>query len=264
MEKDPQQTKIEKEPEFVPDMKVDLVRHGKPFYTQEEYQTGQYEGRLTPEARINLIEKAHRLADSIDKDGEAVVFWVSPKRRAQETAQIFEEVFCERGINFVMKKSGAPKQVGSLRDVAISSEFLDNLDAEIKEGNIGSWDNWMEYWSRQKDLPEGTEGPDKVRSRVGRVITYLERIARTIKLPGKKLRFVCFGHEELFRDLLEEAYEQGTKFGEGPFYGETMEIGIKASGPEEESKAELLLNFRDKREKLEFDKKSRDFYKKLV
>lgn len=231
------------------DLSVDFVRHGKPEYTDEERKSAKFEGNLTEEGIEQVKERATELASKIDKERELVVFWVSPRTRAQQTAEIIYSVFQEQNIPVIKDL----KTVKSLSDVKISPDFLKDL---LKSDTIGKW---MEYWAGA-DLPEGTEKPEEVKKRVARVITYLERIARNITpIEGKKLHFICVGHEEIFRDLLEEGYGLGTKDHTGPGYGEVMSMGIRRSKQEQD--AVLELKYKGQETELGFNRESRRFYK---
>ncbi len=240
--------KIEGETPFEADLKVDFIRHGKPRYIDEEIRSAIIEGNLTEEGIGQIKERALELAGKIDKEKELVVFWVSPKRRAQQTAEILFDVFKEQDIPVIRDL----KTVKSLSDAKMTPEFIENL---LKSG-VGKW---MEYWT-ESDLPEGTETPEEVKKRVERVITYLERIARnTVSTGGKKLHFICVGHEEIFSDLLEEGYGLEIKSGAGPGHGEVMSMDIKKS--EQEQDAVLKLKYRGQETELGFNKEERKFYK---
>lgn len=233
----------------LPDLRVDFVRHGKPEYTDEEIQSATAEGNLTEEGANQIKERAVELASRIDKEKEFVVFWVSPKRRAQQTAKIIFDIFKEKNIPIIKDL----RTVRSLSDVKASPAFIEDL---LKNDAI---EKWMEYWTKS-DLPEDTEKPEEVRKRVERIITYLERIARNIvPAENRKLHFICIGHEEIFRDLLEEGYGLGTKDNTSPNYGEIMNVDIKKSEPGKDAK--LILNYHNQSAGLEFDKGIRKFYK---
>lgn len=231
-----------------PDLIVDFVRHGKPEYTNEEIRSAIIEGNLTEEGVNQVKERAVELASKIDKEKEFVVFWVSPKQRAQQTAKIIFDVFRNQNIPVIKDL----RTIKSLSDVKMSPAFIKDL---LKNDAIGKW---MEYWT-ESDLPEDTEKPEEVRKRVERIITYLERIARNIApAENKKLHFICVGHEEIFRDLLEEGYGLGTKDNTGPNYGEIMSVGINKSVSGK--KAKLKLDYHGQLTELDFDNKSRRFY----
>ena len=72
------------------------------------------------------------------------------------------------------------------------------------------------------------------------------------------MHFICVGHEETVRDLLEEAYDTGTEKGTGPAYGETLRVDIDKSTPEKD--AIFDLKYRNLETKLGFNKKERNFY----
>jgi len=240
----------ESEMPFEADLRVDFIRHGKPEYTEEERKSARFEGNLTEESIEQIRERATELASRIDKEKELVVFWVSPRTRAQQTAEIIYNIFREQNIPVIKD----PKTIESLSDVKISPDFLKELS---ESGVIGKW---MEYWA-ESDLPEGTEKPDEVKKRVERIITYLERIARNIApAEGKKMHFICVGHEEIFRDLLEEGYGLGTRNNTGPSYGEVMSMDIIKS--QQGQDAVLELRYKGQETELGFNKESRKFFKK--
>ncbi len=237
----------EKEP-TQPDLRVDFVRHGKPEYTDEEIKSATIEGNLTEEGINQAKERALELASKIDKEKELVVFWVSPKQRAQQAAKIIFDTFQEQLIPVIKDL----RTVKSLSDVKMSPVFIADL---LKNDAIGKW---MEYWT-ESDLPKDTEKPEEVKKRVERIITYLERIARNITpAEGRKLHFICVGHEEIFRDLLEEGYGLGTKNNTGPSYGEVMSVDINKS--EHGKNARLKVEYHGQGVELEFDKENRKFY----
>ncbi|MBI3631957.1 MAG: histidine phosphatase family protein [Candidatus Vogelbacteria bacterium] len=236
----------EKEP-FRSDLTADFVRHGQPKYTEEELKSAKLEGQLTEEGIKQTERRAIELVGKIDKEKELIVFWVSPRQRAQQTAGIISDIFQRQGIQVLKNLHTSP----SLSDIKTSPQFWDDVikNSEVKK--------WMEYWS-ESDLPGDTEKPEEVKRRVQRVVTYLERIARTIKPPeGKKLRFICVGHEEIFRDLLEEGYGFGTKGSSGPSYAEVLSMDINKS--EEKKAASLRLKFHGQEARLKFDKDNRNF-----
>ncbi|MEK7116848.1 MAG: histidine phosphatase family protein [Patescibacteria group bacterium] len=240
--------KIETEVPFETDMKVDFIRHGKPEYTDEEMRLAIVEGNLTEEGIEQVKNRALELAGKIDKEKELVVFWVSPKRRAQQTAEVLFGVFQEQGIPVIRDL----KTIKSLTGVKVTPEFIENL-MKMDSGK------WMEYWT-VSDLPEGTETPEEVKKRVERVVAYLERIARNITPPeGKKLHFICVGHEEIFMDLLQEGYGPGVGADIGPTYGEVMSMDIKKS--EQGQDAVLKLKYRNQETSLDFNKENRKFYR---
>jgi len=248
--KEPQFEKRENEMPLEADLKVDFIRHGKPEYTDEEKESAKFEGRLTEEGINQIKDKALELAGQIDKEKELVVFWISPRMRAQQTAEIIYNIFQEQDIPAIKDL----RTVRSLSDVRMGPNSIKDL---VKNSVIGKW---MEYWA-ESALPEDTEKPDEVKKRVERIITYLERIARKITpAENKKLHFICVGHEEIFRDLLEEGYGLGTKNSTGPSYGEVMSMDIRKS--EQGQDAVLELRYKGQETELGFNKGSRKFYKK--
>lgn len=239
---------------FNPDLIVDLIRHGKAVYSAEENETFEFEGKLNEEGKEQAERVAEELVGKIDKENDLVVIWSSPKNRARETATILGRVFQERKINVIKGLEGASAKE-ALRDVKISKDLM----VEAIADKI-SFSDWMSYWSEKEDLPAGTESPAEVKKRVERIVTYLERIARTIKpATGKKLRFVCVGHEEIFRDLLEEGYGIGTKKGESPANGEVMSLDIQKSTSD--APAVIGLRYRGNESRLDFDPRQRKFRK---
>lgn len=233
-----------------PDLRVDFVRHGEAAYTADDINQATIEGYLTEVGKRQVKDTAFRLSGEIDKEKECVVFWVSPKNRALQTAQIMEEVFVERGIP--IHHSGTTQ---SLRDIQLDSTFIQKLFDKKAVGDL------IEFWYDHADSFPDTESPAKVRKRVEKVITYLERIARMIKpLENKRLRFICVGHEEIFRDLLEAGYGFGTRDHSGAGNAEVMEMDIQASRPGVD--AVLRLKFRDRQAELRFNPQRREFYKK--
>jgi broad specificity phosphatase PhoE len=257
------ESKIESEEEepFKADLRVDFIRHGKPKYTQGEIESGKFEGELIPEGIEQVKSSALELARGIDKDKELIIIWTSPKKRAQQTSEIIRDIFNEEKISIIEKGWKRKEQKEKideepirtqepLRDVKLTGEFV----GELKKIAVA---DWMEYWAKAGELPKGIEKPEEVKERTERLITHLERIARTIEPPkGKKLHFICVGHEETVRDLLEEAYGSGTKKGTGPNYGEVVRMDIHKSEPNKD--AVLNLNYRDSKAKLNFNKERRE------
>lgn len=234
---------------FDADLKVDFIRHGRSEYTDEERKSAKFEGNLTEAGIDQIKDKALELVGQIDKEKELVVFWVSPRKRAQQTAEILYNIFQEQNISVIKNL----KTIESLSDVRMSPNLIKDL---LKNNAIGKW---MEYWA-ESDLPKDTEKPEEVKKRVERIIAYLERIARQITpAENKKLHFICVGHEEIFRDMLEEGYGLGTKNSTGPSYGEVMSMGIIKSKQGQD--AVLDLRYKGQETKLRFDKESRRFHK---
>jgi broad specificity phosphatase PhoE len=255
--------KIERKKEFEEklfkaDLRIDFFRHGKPEYTEEELKTGRLEGTLKESGKGQIIESVQKLAKDIDKDKEIIVIWTSPKKRAQERAEIVKNVLKKEEIEILAvgreRKGPELRTTLSLKDVGLSEEFI----KELLEKDMSA--DWMEYWTGKKTLPKEVERPEEVKKRTERLITYFERIARNIQpKQEKKLHFICIGHEEGFRDLLEEGFGIGTKRGESPTYGEILRMDIFKSAPGRN--AVLELNYRDKKAKLIFNKETREFRK---
>lgn len=231
-----------------PDLVVNFIRHGKPEYTSEEKVAGEYEGNLTAEGIAQIEKSALDLVADIDKGKEIVLIWKSPKRRAQQSAEIIKNVLINNGVQVLEKKASANKI--SLKDTKLGPSF-----------STPDWSNWMEEWVKQEtELPGDTEKPEEVKSRVGRVLTYLEKISKKVKPDaGKRLRIVCVTHEEMFRDLLEEGFETGTQKGTGPTYGETLKINISSAPDKGDASFDMKYRGRDSRVK--FDNKTRQFSK---
>src|SRR3989338_1661338 len=231
-----------------PDLTVDFVRHGEPEYTQQEIEDASIEGQLTQEGKRQVQEAGLKLSGKIDKDKELVVFLVSPKQRAHQTAAILNEVFQQQQIPV-----GRTRTYQALSDIRLDHVFIGRLLSE------NAVDKLIEFWAKTK-LPEDTEKPEEVKKRVETVVAYLERIARIITLQdNKKLRVICVGHEEIFRDLLEEGFGIGTRNHSGPGYAEDMEMGIFKSEPGKD--AVLKLAFRGLEAELGFNPQSKNFYK---
>lgn len=249
--KEPKFEKKEEMP-FEADLRVDFIRHGKPSYTKEEFEAGKFEGELTVKGRRQIENQGLELTKNIDKDKELVAIWASPKKRADQTAVIIKDVFEKEGISVWESKTKE-----SLRDLKWTSGSIEFFEKFVKEE--GAADAWMKYWSEAEKLPDGVEKPEEVKQRIARVITYLERIARTVQPSGKKLHFICIGHEEIFRDLLEEGFGMGTKKGTGQIYGEVLRIDINKS--EDNKDAILNLKYRGMESQLGFNKNSREFHR---
>ncbi len=249
MEKFEQKIERKKNEVFESDLRVDFIRHGEHFYTEEELEKGEMEGLLSDKGIKEIENLSEELGKTIKKDKEFVVMWISSKRRALQSSIIIADKLKERGINVHSMKTR-----DSLRDVKLDNDFVDEI---IKNGEL---DNWMKYWSQRDNLPIETEAPKDVKKRVNRILTYLERIARKVKpINDKKIHFLCIGHEEIVRDLLEESFSMGTEKGTGPEYAEFVRVDITKS--ENDKDAELNLKFRGKNTTLGFNKESRDFYK---
>jgi len=251
------ESKFERKEEmpFEADLRVDFIRHGKPVYTQEELKTGQPEGTLTPEDRKELKIQMKKLASGIDKEKELVVIWSSPRRRSRQTAEVVREVFEEEGISILEKqKSGEKLRIKkSLRDVDMTAEAAQ----QVLEGKIPSG---MASWLEGK-FPKGVETPEEFRERFMRIITYLERIARTVHLPeGKKLHFICAVHGETIGDLLETAYGIDVRKDSAPTFGEVTRVDIHKSEPGKDAVLDLSYEGYPKA-KLGFDKEKRKLYK---
>ncbi len=135
--KESQFEKRESETPFEADLKVDFIRHGKPEYTDEERRSAKFEGSLTEEGINQIKNKALELAGQIDKEKELIVFWVSPRRRARQTAEIMYNIFQEQNIQVIKDL----KTVGSLSDVKMSSDLIKDL---LRNNAMGKW---MEYWA---------------------------------------------------------------------------------------------------------------------
>lgn len=231
-----------------PDLRVDFVRHGTARYSRKDVDRLTIEGWLPKLSKKQVRTTAISLASNIDKENELVVFWVSPKRRARETTEIFEEVFKKKGISVHKTKT-----VTSLRDLYYGHDLV----ADYKSGKVH---NLIEYWLENIDYLKDAEKPENVKKRVEIIVTYLERIARMIApVDNKSLRFICVGHEELFRDLLEEGFGWWTKYKKGPENAEVMGMDIFKSQPGKN--ALLKLTFRGQVAELGFNPQKREFHK---
>lgn len=227
-----------------PDLTVVFMRHGKPTYTKEEYASSEYEGELGLEAKSYVFEQAEKLAKGI-KDDEVVHLWVSPKRRAQQTAEIVRDVLVKYGVSLLRPRT--ENQIKStIRDVKNVKGFWDKwyLDTEGGKPEKGfDPGKWMERWLEMADggnLIDQGETPEEVRRRAMRMLAYLIRIAQKVhcidQKTGKKkrIKLIVIAHEEMVRDILENVYQKGTKKGTGPSYAEMLEMGIYLPENEEE------------------------------
>jgi broad specificity phosphatase PhoE len=256
--------KAEKEP-FSADARIDLIRHGKPFYTEIEHETGEFEGELSAESQEQVRIEAEEFSNSIDKEGELILIWASPKRRARMTAGIYREILEKNNIKILTlsnSQEGYIKTTSKLRDVKINTEYLDQLNNLVKKGEIPGWDHMIEHWGKtEKDqLPEGVESLNDVSDRVMKVLKYIEILSRKFKPEdGRKLHFLTFGHEEIAMDLLQSAYgkNEGVNKGTGPAYGEAIRIDMNHT----DKKGGVLLdvNFRGKDSKISFNTESMKF-----
>lgn len=231
--------KKEEQPKY--DLKADWLRHGEPEYTEVELKTGQAEGKLTDLGRQQVALAAEKLVKGIDLQNELVVIWSSPKGRAQQTTEIVEEVFRARGVKLIKTAT-----VNFLRDVGVTTDFL----TDLRKQNVPDlWQYWSEITEKTK---EGVETPKQVRKRVENVIAYLERFSRVVK--DKKVHFICIGHEEIFNDLLAEAFGSSL---ESLNYAEILNIGLIKSS--EKKEARLDLTYRQQTSILKFNKDNRNF-----
>lgn len=233
---------------FETDLRIDFIRHGEPEYSKEEIEKAEFGGELTEKGIEQIKKSALKLAEDIDKEKELVVVWESPKTRARQTTEVIEKVFDDNEIPIFKIDSKE-----SLRDVKATPEFV----KQLKESEA---QDWMKAWWESKDLPEGVEKPEDVKRRIERVVTYLERIARTVHPTGdRKLHFIIPSHEETVKGLLKEAYGVGAEKENDPSYGETVRIDIQKSEPGKN--AVLGMTYRGRTARLGFDKEKRNLYK---
>ncbi|MCK5475521.1 MAG: histidine phosphatase family protein [Candidatus Pacebacteria bacterium] len=248
----------ENEP-FSADSRVDFVRHGKPEYTEEEIETGKYEGELNDESKENVRRSAENFARNINKEKEIIVFLTSPRNRAKETAEIYKDVFEKEEI-FIYEEMITKATL--LRNTELNADFLDNQEEAVNSGEI-SWDDWMEFWvdeSEKEKLSEGVESPDEVRERVGKFIGLLKDSDILIRPPkNKKVHYICIGHEEIVRDLLEEGYDTGIAKGTNLDYGEKLRMDIYKS--QSNKNASLKLEYKSNESTLDFDATEKKFEK---
>jgi len=244
---------------FSADSRVDFVRHGKPEYTEEEIETGKYEGELSDESKENVRKNAENLVRDIDKEKEIIVFLTSPKNRAKETAEIYKDVFEKEKI-FIYEEMITKAVL--LRDAELNADFLDNQEEAVNRGEI-NWDDWMEFWVdefKKEKLPEEVEKPEEVRERVGKFIGLLKNLDILIRPPkNKKVHYICIGHEEIVRDLLEEGYNTGTVKGTNLDYGEKLRMDIYKSQSDEN--ASLKLEYKGNESIFDFDATEKRFEK---
>ena len=266
-----------KENPGTPALIVDFIRHGMPEYTEKEKMSGELEGKLTEKGKGQIRAAATELAGRIDKDTEIVVIWTSGKKRAKQSALIVGDIFREQGILLLSdpnKRPNAIKEIGFLRDIKTgvgegadsdeSSPFWDSIyfaregGKKLRSGEEVDFDRWLEFWvekDEEKTLPLHTETPEQVKKRSMTMLAHLIRVAKHVKpKENKRLRMVIVGHEEGVRDLLEESLHMGTQKGNGPAYGEMIEVGISPQGDD----AFLDVSFRGKKGKLVFDREKRE------
>lgn len=234
-----------------PDLKISFVRHAKPEYTEEEERVAVFQGKLTPAGEQQADSLGQKLAAELNPEKEIIVFWISPKQRAQETAKKVKDILKNNGIPV-----REPKTFNSLSDTHMTPEFNEIIEADDSDKG------WMKYWTTH-EVPEGTETPEDVKKRLTRVLVNIEKTARNVKPEGnKKIHILCFGHEETIRDLLETGFGFGTEKGTGPNYTEVLDVDVYKSGSEKD--AILKLNFREKEVELGLNVKTREFYKKIA
>ena len=134
----------EREP-FEADLRADFIRHGKPKYTKKEMESGEFEGTLKKESKEEVGLDALELSKGIDKDKEIVVIWVSPKRRVQQTAEIYKDILEKQGINVlaagIERKGPKLRTKEALRDAGLTVEFVKELIEKKADAD------WMEYLS---------------------------------------------------------------------------------------------------------------------
>jgi broad specificity phosphatase PhoE len=239
---------------FAADLRVDFVRHGKPFYSPEEKAgDGQVEGLLAPEGKVQAQEVAQRIAAEISNDELAVV-WCSQRNRALETAAEIVSVLKSAGIEFVYPAKSDHIDLGAnaeIRTITSLSSAAATWETMRELERIGVMDSLVEFWVKGDNLPKGLETIESVHYRSLRVLTYLIRVAKRINVPDKKLHFICVGHEEGTDEVLEHAFGMGVHLGDGPKYAELTRVDISSQADSDYYRLEVA--FRDQKSTLQFD-----------
>ncbi len=228
------------------DVEVDFIRHGEAFYDEDELDRGELEGELTPLGVEQIKNLGDRLAKEIDKNKEIVIIWTSPKKRAVQSSFILEERMKAAGVEVYRLRIKKP-----LRDTDLSNELIENLSNEKVE--------WIDFWTKNEEYPTGMEKLEGVSSRTGRIISCLNRIVRNISnIKGKKMRFLCVGHEENIGGVIGCGID-----GETPFV-ETDNaelVRIYFNKAEKGKDIKLDIDFKNQKITVGFDEERKRFYK---
>lgn len=144
---------------------VDHIRHGEPKYLGSE----DSEGNLTSTGEQQVRNSVQEVVRRINNDREALILWVSNRRRAQQSKAICEQVLSENGI--------VPLRVSLIKSLTDSSISRDSA------------------LSRERKI------------RVIYYLDSLARNVHPKQ--GKSLHVILIGHDDNIGYLLEDAFSTG-------------------------------------------------------
>ncbi|HUT96276.1 MAG TPA: histidine phosphatase family protein [Candidatus Paceibacterota bacterium] len=210
-------------------IKVNIFRHGKALYKQEETSLEEAED-LTEEGIEKVKLNAGKIAELIDPE-EEVAIWSSSKGRGLHTAKIIKEVLKEKGINLrengiqVFNELTEVKNFSwQLFEPLISGgkvEFAGKKFSIDKEKTNPDDLNYEEYFINdaiskipakfKKELPEEyvkeIEGLEKFFDITKRIMEPLSRIK---KLKDKSYRVIIVTHDAL-TGFIANIFSEGKK-----------------------------------------------------
>lgn len=223
--------------------KIDIFRHGKALYEQEEISLDKADD-LTKDGIEAVEHNAEKLSELIDPN-EEVAIWSSPKGRSLHTAKIIENVLKKKGVNLrkssiqILKelteiknfswKLFEPLVFGGEVEFAGKKFFIDKNETNPKGLNYDEYFNSDEIKKipieiKQK-LPDEyvkeIEGFEDFFDVTKRIIKPLSRIK---KLQDKSYRIIIVTHDAL-TGFIANIFSNGEKHGINP--GEFINLEMR-------------------------------------
>ena len=217
---------------------IDIIRHGETNYLQRmgnvrprvnvnepSFALNDTHLDLTREGIEGLKRSAGILAESINKNQEAILIVSSPSDRAHSSALIFEHELRNKGINILNDK----QQFKFFSAIESADERYPKLfekhnmidDRTLKWGGGPN----SRFLRRKRQESEALEFQRFVRH-ITNIYKYLD--PETLgKLKGKRLRVLCFTHAEITNDFIPKTFRNDF-MGDAQERGQILEVRPKS------------------------------------
>ena len=242
----------EKEPK-IQTVEVDFLRHGESTYKQRHAPKDGKVEDLTELGKEQIQQQAEFLAQSINPENEIVVLWSSPAWRAQDSTEIIERVFTEKGIEIAHEK--AIPLMRQIREKDL--DYMDNVWQKAKDKGV-SGDVIVTRDPEFQQKSDKFESYPEIQRRSEGVYNWIRYIAEKIDTEGKKLHIIGVGHMEFLEPIMEQLFDFDVEKGEGIGKGEVMKITFVYN--QDNKKMEISSDFRGQHKTgITFDKDQRKF-----
>jgi len=235
----------QREKELEPEVIIDFIRHGTTKYKEmmdpnfrfdpaaSDFKLDEKHLDLTEPGIKEIEEAADQLVEVIDQDNEVVIMITSPNIRAISSSLVFKDRIQNTGIRVLghaerRSKKGTVKPAESIikskgirqmsfRDEGKKQEWMPK-DQEYRDKRQGGrtlppdeiHQEVAEYIGKDMDY-FFTENYEDLENRFNRFIRHMMNLKEYLspetlqQLQGKKIRIVCFGHEELPIKLMKKS-----------------------------------------------------------